>query len=99
MQESSTHYDVVIVGAGLSGIAAAVQLKTDHPDRSFVMLEQCDALGGTWKLFRYPGIRSDSDMYTLGYAFKPWKHEKSIASGASILEYLQEAVAEHDLAS
>jgi monooxygenase len=99
MEPRPGHPDVVIVGAGLSGIAAAVQLKTDHPGRSFVMLEQRDALGGTWNLFRYPGIRSDSDMYTLGYGFKPWTHEKSIASGASILDYLHEAVAEHDLAS
>ncbi|WP_027863033.1 NAD(P)/FAD-dependent oxidoreductase [Marmoricola sp. URHB0036] len=99
MEPSPGHQDVVIVGAGLSGIAAAVQLKADHPGRSFVMLEQRAELGGTWKLFRYPGIRSDSDMYTLGYAFKPWTHEKAIASGASILDYLHEAVDEHDLAS
>ena len=93
------HQDVIIVGAGLSGIAAAVQLKADHPERSFVMLEQRDRLGGTWDLFRYPGIRSDSDMFTLGYAFKPWTAEKSIASGAAILEYLHETVTEHDLSS
>lgn len=99
MQPSPGHLDVVIVGAGLSGIAAAVQLKADHPGRSFLMLEQREELGGTWELFRYPGIRSDSDMYTLGYAFKPWRHEKSIASGASILDYLHEAVAEHGLSS
>jgi monooxygenase len=92
------HQDVVIVGAGLSGIAAAVQLKVDHPERSFVMLEQRAELGGTWDLFRYPGIRSDSDMYTLGYAFKPWTDEKSIASGGAILDYLRETVADYDLA-
>jgi cation diffusion facilitator CzcD-associated flavoprotein CzcO len=95
----TAHQDVIIVGAGLSGIAAGVQLKIDHPERSFVMLEQRDELGGTWTLFRYPGIRSDSDMYTLGYAFKPWTHEKAIASGESILDYLREAVADYDLAS
>jgi cation diffusion facilitator CzcD-associated flavoprotein CzcO len=92
------HHDVVIVGAGLSGIAAAVQLKTDHPARSFVMLDQRDDLGGTWDLFRYPGVRSDSDMYTLGYAFKPWTADKAIASGDAILEYLRETVADHHLA-
>lgn len=99
MESCPGHQDVVIVGAGLSGIAAAVQLKTDHPGRSFVMLEQQEELGGTWNLFRYPGIRSDSDMYTLGYAFKPWIHEKAIASGSAILDYLHEAVTDHDLAS
>jgi monooxygenase len=97
MESRRVHQDVVIVGAGLSGIAAAVQLKSDHPGRSFAMLEQRDELGGTWDLFRYPGIRSDSDMYTLGYAFKPWTGEKSIASGGSILDYLRETVADFDL--
>jgi monooxygenase len=99
MESRPIHQDVVIVGAGLSGIAAAVQLKGDHPDRSFAMLEQRENLGGTWDLFRYPGIRSDSDMYTLGYAFKPWTDEKSIASGGAILDYLRETVADYDLAS
>jgi monooxygenase len=89
--------DVVIVGAGLSGIAAAVELTTAHPERSFLLLDQRDDLGGTWDLFRYPGIRSDSDMFTLGYAFKPWTSEKSIASGGAILDYLRETVAEYDL--
>ena len=97
MDSTAGHHDVVIVGAGLSGIAAAVELKKDHPQRSFVMLEQRADLGGTWDLFRYPGIRSDSDMYTLGYAFKPWTSDKSIASGDAILDYLRETVAEHDL--
>jgi cation diffusion facilitator CzcD-associated flavoprotein CzcO len=94
-----THHDVVIVGAGLSGIAAAVELSTKHPERSFVMLEQRERLGGTWDLFRYPGVRSDSDMYTLGYGFKPWTEDKAIASGESILAYLRETVDEYDLAS
>jgi len=97
MEIRPEHRDVVIVGAGLSGIAAAVQLRTDHPERSFVMLDQRTGLGGTWDLFRYPGIRSDSDMYTLGYAFKPWTSEKAIASGDAILDYLRETVVDHDL--
>lgn len=98
MQARPDHRDVLIVGAGLSGIAAAVELRTSHPQRSFLMLDQRNDLGGTWDLFRYPGIRSDSDMYTLGYAFKPWTHEKAIASGRAILDYLRETVAEYDLA-
>ena len=91
------HFDVVIVGAGLSGIGAACHLKMLCPDRSFTILEGRPQIGGTWDLFRYPGIRSDSDMHTLGYSFKPWTHEKSIADGASILEYLHETVDEFDL--
>lgn len=91
------HFDVLIVGAGLSGIGAAVHLQNEAPGQSFAVIEARDNIGGTWDLFRYPGIRSDSDMYTLGYEFKPWKQEKSIASGASILEYLWETVTEHDL--
>lgn len=91
------HLDVLIVGAGLSGIGAAVHLQQRSPGRTFAMLEGRDNLGGTWDLFRYPGIRSDSDMFTLGYGFKPWTEAKSIASGASILNYLWDTVAEHDL--
>jgi monooxygenase len=91
------HFDVLIVGAGLSGIGAAVHLQQQSPGRTFTILEGRDNLGGTWDLFRYPGIRSDSDMYTLGYGFKPWTETKSIASGASILNYLWDTVAEHDL--
>ena len=89
------HFDVVIVGAGLSGIGAAHHLTTKCPDRSFVILEGRSDIGGTWDLFRYPGVRSDSDMHTLGYSFKPWTHEKSIADGPSIMEYLRETVAEN----
>lgn len=92
------HVDVVVVGAGISGIGAAYHLKTLCPDRSFVMLEGRSDIGGTWDLFRYPGVRSDSDMHTLGYSFKPWKAEKSIADGPSIMAYLRETVAEHDIA-
>jgi monooxygenase len=92
------HFDVVVIGAGISGIGAAYHLQTLCPDRSFVILEGRDDLGGTWDLFRYPGVRSDSDMHTLGFSFKPWNHEKSIADGASIMEYLRETVAEYDIA-
>ena len=91
------HFDVLVVGAGLSGIGAAVHLQEQSPGRTFTILEGRENLGGTWDLFRYPGIRSDSDMYTLGYGFKPWTESKSIASGASILNYLWDTVAEHDL--
>ena len=91
------HFDVVVVGAGISGIGAGYFLKRDCPSRSFVIIEGRDNIGGTWDLFRYPGVRSDSDMHTLGYSFKPWRAEKSIADGPSILEYLNETVDEHDL--
>ncbi|MEY2765611.1 MAG: hypothetical protein RL552_516, partial [Actinomycetota bacterium] len=90
-------FDVVVVGAGISGIGAGVHLQEKSPDRSFVILEGREDIGGTWDLFKYPGIRSDSDMHTLGFEFKPWKAEKSIADGPSIMQYLRETVAEHDL--
>lgn len=82
--------DVVVIGAGLSGIDAAYHLQRLCPDRSYAILEGRDAIGGTWDLFRYPGIRSDSDMHTLGFPFRPWRGEKSIADGASIREYVEE---------
>lgn len=88
------HLDVVIVGAGISGIGAAHYLQAAHPRRSFAILEARDALGGTWDLFRYPGIRSDSDLYTFGYEFKPWTADEAIASGPAILDYLHEVVDE-----
>uniref|UniRef100_UPI0035CABD61 flavin-containing monooxygenase n=1 Tax=uncultured Sphingomonas sp. TaxID=158754 RepID=UPI0035CABD61 len=91
------HFDVVIVGAGLSGIGAGYHMQTLCPDRSYVILEGRAALGGTWDLFRYPGIRSDSDMYTLGYAFKPWTEAKAIADGPSILQYVQDTAREHQI--
>ena len=89
--------DVLIVGAGLSGIGAAVHLTKRCPGKSFAIVEARERLGGTWDLFRYPGIRSDSDMYTLGYNFKPWTARRAIADAPSILSYLNETVAEYDL--
>ncbi|WP_397401161.1 flavin-containing monooxygenase [Phenylobacterium sp.] len=91
------HFDVGIVGAGLSGIGAAYHLKTACPGRTFAIFEGRDAIGGTWDLFRYPGIRSDSDMYTLGYAFKPWTEAKAIADGPSILKYVRETARENGI--
>lgn len=88
------HVDFLIVGAGLSGIGAAHHFQAKFPGRTFTILESRGAIGGTWDLFRYPGIRSDSDMYTLGYVFKPWKGEKSIADGASIRDYIVETARE-----
>lgn len=88
------HVDVLIVGAGISGIGGAYHLQKDCPDRSYVILEGRAELGGTWDLFRYPGIRSDSDMHTLGFSFKPWREAKSIADGPSILKYLKETASE-----
>lgn len=92
---TTQHFDVLIVGAGLSGIGAAVHLQQDCPGSSYTILEGRDAIGGTWDLFRYPGIRSDSDMYTLGYNFKPWEEAKAIADGPSIRKYIHEAATEH----
>ncbi|MFT3728265.1 MAG: NAD(P)/FAD-dependent oxidoreductase [Terricaulis sp.] len=91
----SIDVDVLIIGAGLSGVGAGVYLKRDCPGKSFVILENRDAIGGTWDLFRYPGIRSDSDMFTLGYAFKPWKESKAIADGPSIKKYVNETAHEY----
>ncbi|MGV9613103.1 flavin-containing monooxygenase [Nocardia xishanensis] len=91
------HLDVVIIGAGLSGIGAAYRLQTECPGKSYAVLEARDALGGTWDLFRYPGIRSDSDMFTLGYPFKPWRDAKAIADGSSILRYIEETATEHGI--
>ena len=87
---SSEHVDVLIVGAGISGIGAGCHLQTRCPDKSYAILEGRADAGGTWDLFRYPGIRSDSDMYTLGYSFRPWTKPKAIADGPSILEYLKD---------
>src|SRR5918999_3932380 len=94
---SADHVDVLIVGAGLSGIGAAYHLQDKLPGRTYALLEARDALGGTWALFRYPGIRSDSDLHTFGYAFKPWRDEQAIADGDAILRYLRETAAEHGI--
>lgn len=91
------HVDVVVVGAGISGIGAGYHLQTKCPGRSYVILEGREDIGGTWDLFRYPGVRSDSDMHTLGYSFKPWTASKSIASGPAILEYLRETATENGI--
>jgi cation diffusion facilitator CzcD-associated flavoprotein CzcO len=93
----TTEVDVLIVGAGLSGIGAGFYLQRDCPDKSYLILENRDAIGGTWDLFRYPGIRSDSDMFTLGYGFKPWKESKAIADGPSIKKYVNETADENGI--
>jgi monooxygenase len=89
--------DVLIIGAGLSGIGAAVHLQRQCPRKRVIILEGRATMGGTWDLFRYPGIRSDSDMYTMGYIFKPWKNARSIADGPSILRYIRETAVEYDI--
>jgi cation diffusion facilitator CzcD-associated flavoprotein CzcO len=93
------YFDVLIVGAGISGIGSAWHVQDRCPGKSYVVLEARESLGGTWDLFRYPGIRSDSDMYTLGFGFKPWRDGKSIADGPSILEYLRETASESGIDS
>ena len=93
--DSPDPFDVLIIGAGLSGIGAAVQLQSRLPGKRYAILEARDATGGTWDLFRYPGVRSDTDMYTLGYRIKPWTGTQSIADGASILAYLRAAAGEY----
>jgi monooxygenase len=90
-------FDIIIVGAGLSGIGVAYHLQRDCPRKSFVILEARGAIGGTWDLFRYPGVRSDSDMHTLGYRFRPWRGEKAIADGPSILDYLNDTARAHGI--
>jgi len=90
-------FDVLIVGAGLSGIGAGYHLQTKCPDRTYAILEGRAAIGGTWDLFRYPGIRSDSDMYTLGYSFRPWTSPKAIADGGSILTYVRDTARSHGI--
>ena len=94
---SMEHFDTLIVGAGLSGIGSAVHLQQRCAGQRFAILEGRERLGGTWDLFRYPGVRSDSDMYTLGYAFKPWTSGQAIADGPSILQYIQDTAQEHGL--
>lgn len=92
------HVDVLIIGAGLSGVGAACYLSQRCPERSFMLLEAREAMGGTWDLFRYPGIRSDSDMFTLGYAFRPWTQARSLANGPDILNYIRQTAEDYDVA-
>ncbi len=94
---AAPHFDVLIVGAGLSGIGAGYHLQARCPGLTYAILEARDAIGGTWDLFRYPGVRSDSDMFTLGYAFRPWREAKAIADGPSILGYVRETAAENGI--
>jgi cation diffusion facilitator CzcD-associated flavoprotein CzcO len=89
------HLDVLVVGAGISGIGAACRLARECPGRTFAVLEARDAIGGTWDLFRYPGVRSDSDMFTLSYRFRPWTEQRAMADGASIRRYLEDTAREH----
>src|SRR3954468_4701782 len=89
------HFDVLIVGAGLSGVGAAFHLQEKCPGKRFAILEGRERIGGTWDLFRYPGVRSDSDMYTLGYRFRPWPESKAMADGAAILNYIRETAVEY----
>nr|WP_176473143.1 NAD(P)/FAD-dependent oxidoreductase [Sphingomonas lenta] len=91
------HFDVVVVGAGISGVGMAYHLQKRCPDRSYVILEGRERMGGTWDLFRYPGIRSDSDMHTLGFSFQPWRDAKAIADGPSIRTYVEETAREHGI--
>src|SRR5687767_1191318 len=89
------HLDVLVVGAGLSGVGAGCHLAANCADKTYAILEARDSVGGTWDLFRYPGIRSDSDMYTLGYSFRPWLEAKSIADGPSILSYVRQTARDY----
>ncbi len=95
--EHAEHVDILIVGAGLSGIAAAYYAQTRCPTKTYAILEGRDTLGGTWDLFRYPGVRSDSDMHTLGYSFRPWRAAKAIADGPAILQYIRETAEEYGI--
>ncbi len=88
------HFDMIIIGAGLSGIGAACHFQSKHPNKTYKVIESRERMGGTWDLFRYPGVRSDSDMHTLGYSFKPWLSTKSIADGPAIRDYIKESAAE-----
>ena len=97
VERSVEHVDVLIIGAGLSGIGAAAHLTRELPRTSYVVLEAREVSGGTWDLFRYPGVRSDSDMYTMGYRFRPWRHEEALGSGERILEYLRDTAREYDV--
>ena len=97
MEANQSHFNVVVVGAGISGIGAGYHLQKQCPNKSFVILEGRETFGGTWDLFRYPGIRSDSDMHTMAFRFKPWIDERFIADGPSIINYLDETISENNL--
>jgi monooxygenase len=97
MSSATEHFDVLIVGAGLSGIGAGYHLQQNCPTRSYAILEGRECIGGTWDLFRYPGIRSDSDMYTLGYSFRPWREAKAIADGPAILQYVRNTARDYGI--
>ncbi|MEC8749104.1 MAG: NAD(P)/FAD-dependent oxidoreductase, partial [Pseudomonadota bacterium] len=97
MQETAPLLDVLIVGAGISGIGCAYHIQKKCPDLSYSIIEARSDLGGTWDLFKYPGIRSDSDLFTFGYEFKPWKEKKAIADGRSIKAYVEETAAENGI--
>ena len=94
---NAQHFDVLIIGAGLSGIGTACQVTAEHPNKTIAVLERRERLGGTWDLFRYPGIRSDSDMYSFGYKFRPWQELKVLADGASIRRYIADTAAEYGI--
>ena len=93
----SEHYDALIIGGGISGLSAAYHFSTECPSKTYKLIERRDNMGGTWDLFNYPGIRSDSDMYTFGYSFKPWADKESIAKKEKILDYLKETADEFDI--
>ena len=94
---SKSFFDVIIIGAGISGIDAAYRLQTQIPEYSYTILEARNSLGGTWDLFRYPGVRSDSDLHTFGFPWRPWPEQSAIASGASIMKYIKESAAEYGI--
>jgi monooxygenase len=95
MRTDREHLDVLVVGAGLSGVGAGCHLETRCPGKNYAILEARDSIGGTWDLFRYPGVRSDSDMYTLGYSFRPWREAKAIADGPAILSYVEDTARDY----
>ena len=96
-KSTKNHYDIIIIGAGLSGIGTACHLRRECPDKTFTILEGRNNIGGTWDLFKYPGIRSDSDMHTFAYSFKPWTYNKTISDGPTIMKYLNETKDDYDL--
>jgi cation diffusion facilitator CzcD-associated flavoprotein CzcO len=95
--QKSESYDVILVGAGISGINFAYRLQERNPQLTYTILESRDAIGGTWDLFKYPGIRSDSDLYTFGFPWSPWTHKTSIAEGPLIVEYMRESAAKYGI--